>query len=200
MPNRNPPSGGPARLTRMRAVRPRRRPAAAAGTTERSAPAARRRRPRARALHERHDRDRPDARDGEPAGRARRRSRARASAAIMSRRRSNRSAASPAGSRRARGEEPGKRDEAGPGRRAGQRERQQRVGDRRRLRPHRGEQLPGLEQDEVAIAPQGREGPRDGDASTGGRRDSGRPASNPPRWNRLASGSRSTCRRARSCA
>jgi hypothetical protein len=48
----------------------------------------------------------------------------------------------------------GERDDARPRRRAGQREHEQRVGDRRRLRAGRREQLARLQQHEVAVAPE----------------------------------------------
>ena len=47
-------------------------------------------------------------------------------------------------------------DETGPGRRVREREDEQRVRDRRRLRTRCGEQLSGLKQDEVAVAPERR--------------------------------------------
>lgn len=73
------------------------------------------------------------------------------SAASMSRLRSQRSAASPAGSERSAAGSRRERDEAGMRRRADHREHEQRVGDRRRVRPDRRQQLPRLEQREVAI-------------------------------------------------
>ncbi len=50
---------------------------------------------------------------------------------------------------------PREEDEAGFGRRAREREHEQRIGDRRQPRPDVGEQLPGLEQHEVAVTAQG---------------------------------------------
>ena len=120
---------------------------------------------RARAVEDRRARVDEGDDDDQPVrrvSRQHRRRRGRASAvapaasdAIISRRRSKRSAATPAGALSSTsGRNSTRPDVAGLRRRAGQREREQRVRDPGDARPEGREQPAGLEEDEVAVAPQ----------------------------------------------